>query len=195
MYVGMKNKAARDAMGIHSGPDHAARRTRPRPSCSGCRGGAQRRPRDPRHPGPAAAPGPHRRGEVSSRPSTRCKDVDGFHPDRALGGWRPDSGVISSRPCTPAGVVEMLVRSPGTIRPGSHVVIVGGPVEHRRASRLRHSLLMRKAPGGNATVTVASLAGRRTWARVTRSADILVVAIGTPGDDHRPTWSRTVGRW
>ena len=101
------------------------------------------------------------------------KDVDGFHPVNVgrLASGDPDVLV----PCTPAGVVQMLLRS-GHDPGGKHVVVVG---RSNIVGRPTAALLLRKAPGGNATVTVAH---SRTpdLGSVTRMADILIVAIGQP---------------
>jgi len=102
-----------------------------------------------------------------------AKDVDGFHP-MSVGRLATDSGDFFA-PCTPAGVVEMLVRS-GHDPSGKHVVVVG---RSNIVGRPLASLLMRKAPGGNATVTVAHSRTPDLGA-VTRTADILVVAMGRP---------------
>lgn len=102
-----------------------------------------------------------------------AKDVDGFHPVNvgrlAIG----DPDVLA--PCTPAGVVEMLLRS-GYDPAGKRVVVVGRSAIVGRPAAL---LLVRNAPGGNATVTIAH---RMTpnLGEVTRDADILVVAVGKP---------------
>ncbi len=101
------------------------------------------------------------------------KDVDGFHP-MSVGRLATDSGDFFP-PCTPAGVVEMLVRS-GHDPSGKHVVIVG---RSNIVGRPLASLLMRKGPGGNATVTVAHSRTPDLGA-VTRTAEILVVAMGRP---------------
>ena len=101
------------------------------------------------------------------------KDVDGFHP-MSIGRLATDSGEFFA-PCTPAGVVEMLVRS-GHDPGGKRVVIVG---RSNLVGRPLASLMLRKARGGNATVTVCH--SRTTdLARVTRTAEILVVAMGRP---------------
>jgi len=101
------------------------------------------------------------------------KDVDGFHP-MSVGRLATDSGDFFA-PCTPAGVIEMLVRS-GHDPAGKHVVVVG---RSNLVGRPLASLLMRKGRGGNATVTVCH--SRTTnLADVTRTADILVVAMGRP---------------
>ena len=102
-----------------------------------------------------------------------AKDVDGFHPVNVgrLATGDPDVLV----PCTPAGVLQMLLRS-GNDPGGQHVVVVG---RSNIVGRPMAALLLRKAPGGNATVTVAH---SRTpdLGVVTREADILIVAIGQP---------------
>ncbi|MDX1493731.1 MAG: bifunctional methylenetetrahydrofolate dehydrogenase/methenyltetrahydrofolate cyclohydrolase FolD [Longimicrobiales bacterium] len=101
------------------------------------------------------------------------KDVDGFHPIN-VGRLATDSGDFFA-PCTPAGVIEMLMRS-GHDPNGKHVVVVG---RSNIVGRPLASLLMRKAPGGNATVTVAHSRTPDLGA-VTREADILIVAMGRP---------------
>ena len=100
-----------------------------------------------------------------------AKDVDGFHPSNvgrlAIG----DTDVLA--PCTPAGVVEMLLRS-GYDPAGRHVVIVG---RSNIVGRPLALLLLRNGRGGNATVTVAHSRSQDLGA-VTRQADILVAAVG-----------------
>jgi methylenetetrahydrofolate dehydrogenase (NADP+)/methenyltetrahydrofolate cyclohydrolase len=101
------------------------------------------------------------------------KDVDCFHPENV--------GLVligSPRfaPATPAGVVELLVRS-GNDPGGKDVVIVG---RSNIVGKPLAALLMQKAPKANATVTVAHSATRDLAAH-TRRADILVAAMGAPG--------------
>jgi methylenetetrahydrofolate dehydrogenase (NADP+)/methenyltetrahydrofolate cyclohydrolase len=112
------------------------------------------------------------------------KDVDCFHPlnvGRLIAGLDPDSFV----PCTPAGIVEMLMRS-GNPPAGKRVVIVGRSAIVGKPLAL---LLMGKGPSADATVTVCHT---RTpgLAAMTRTADILVAAAGRPemirGDMVRP---------
>ncbi|HEY4379741.1 MAG TPA: bifunctional 5,10-methylenetetrahydrofolate dehydrogenase/5,10-methenyltetrahydrofolate cyclohydrolase [Acidobacteriaceae bacterium] len=97
------------------------------------------------------------------------KDVDGFHPINA---GRLQSGQPGLRPCTPAGIMEILRRS-GLPVAGKHAVvlgrsdIVGKPV----AMMLLHA---------HATVTVCH-SKTVDIGRYTRDADILVAAIGRPG--------------
>jgi methylenetetrahydrofolate dehydrogenase (NADP+)/methenyltetrahydrofolate cyclohydrolase len=78
-------------------------------------------------------------------------------------------------PATPAGVVELLLRS-GNDPAGKDVVIVG---RSNIVGKPLAALLMQKAKGANATVTVAH-SGTRDLAAHTRRADILVAAMGSP---------------
>jgi len=102
-----------------------------------------------------------------------AKDVDGFHPVNiaklALG---DDSGFV---PCTPLGCQRLLIES-GTEIAGAHVVILGRSMIVGKPLAL---LLMRKGKGGDATVTVVHSRSQRL-AEITRSADILIAAIGQP---------------
>ncbi|MEY2493572.1 MAG: methylenetetrahydrofolate dehydrogenase / methenyltetrahydrofolate cyclohydrolase [Verrucomicrobiota bacterium] len=102
-----------------------------------------------------------------------AKDVDGFHPANiaklALG---DDSGFVS---CTPLGCQRLLVESRIEIS-GAHVVILGRSMIVGKPLAL---LLMRKGSGGDATVTVVHSRSRRL-AEITRTADILIAAIGQP---------------
>jgi methylenetetrahydrofolate dehydrogenase (NADP+)/methenyltetrahydrofolate cyclohydrolase len=101
------------------------------------------------------------------------KDVDGFHPGNvaklALG---DESGFV---PCTPLGCQRLLTES-GIEISGAHVVVLGRSMIVGKPLAL---LLMRKGQGGDATVTVVHSRSRRL-AEITRSADILVAAIGQP---------------
>ncbi len=101
------------------------------------------------------------------------KDVDGFHPVNvaklALGD--PDAFV----PCTPLGCQRLLVES-GIETVGAHVVVLGRSMIVGKPLAL---LLMNKGRGGDATVTVAH-SRTRNLADVTRTADILIAAIGRP---------------
>ncbi len=101
------------------------------------------------------------------------KDVDGFHPVNVgrLATGAPD--VLA--PCTPRGVVELLLRT-GNDPEGKHCVVVG---RSNIVGRPMASLLVRKGRGGDATVTVAHSRTPDLGA-ITRLADILVVAIGRP---------------
>jgi methylenetetrahydrofolate dehydrogenase (NADP+) / methenyltetrahydrofolate cyclohydrolase len=112
-----------------------------------------------------------------------AKDVDGFHPVNvgrlAIG----DRDVLA--PCTPAGIVEMLVRN-GHDPAGRHVVVVG---RSNIVGKPLSLLLLRKGRGGDATVTVAH-SRTPNLGEITRTADIVVAAVGRPatvtGDMVRP---------
>jgi methylenetetrahydrofolate dehydrogenase (NADP+)/methenyltetrahydrofolate cyclohydrolase len=99
------------------------------------------------------------------------KDVDGFHPlnvaKLAMGDL---TGFV---PCTPLGVQRLLIESKIDIA-GAHVVVLGRSMIVGKPVAL---LLMQKAKGGDATVTVAH-SRSRNLEEVTRSADILIAAIG-----------------
>ena len=101
------------------------------------------------------------------------KDVDGFHPIN-VGRLATDSGAFFAA-CTPAGVIEMLTRS-GHDPSGKNVVVVG---RSNIVGRPLASLLLRKAVGGNATVTVCH-SRTADLGSVTRGAEILIVAMGRP---------------
>ena len=101
------------------------------------------------------------------------KDVDGLHPQnlgRLLRG--ETAGTI---PCTPHGVLQMLVRS-GHDPAGKHVVVVG---RSTLVGRPLAVILSNKAEGANATVTICHT-GTPDIARFTREADIVVMAAGRP---------------
>jgi len=100
-----------------------------------------------------------------------AKDVDGFHPVNAGRLSVGDETVLA--PCTPAGVIEMLLRN-GYDPSGKHVVIVGRSNIVGKPVAL---LLLRTGRGGNATVTIAHSRTPDLGA-VTRQADILIAAVG-----------------
>jgi len=102
-----------------------------------------------------------------------AKDVDGFHPINAGRLAIGDTNVLA--PATPAGVIEMLLRS-GYDTNGKHVVVVGRSTIVGRPVAL---LLLRDGRGGNATVTVAHSRTPDLGA-ITRQADILIAAVGRP---------------
>ena len=101
------------------------------------------------------------------------KDVDGFHPINAGRLAIGDPHVLAA--CTPAGIIEMLLRN-GYDTNGKHVVVVGRSTIVGRPVAL---LLLRDTRGGNATVTVAH-SRTRNLADITRQADILIAAVGRP---------------
>ena len=100
-----------------------------------------------------------------------AKDVDGFHPTNiaklALG---DSTGFV---PCTPLGCQRLLVNY-GIEISGAHIVVLGRSMIVGKPLAL---LLMQKAKGGNATVTVAH-SRSKNLPEITRSADILIAAIG-----------------
>lgn len=99
-----------------------------------------------------------------------AKDVDGFHPVNV---GRMLIGKPGFLPATPAGVMEMLRRS-GVETAGKHVVIVG---RSNIVGKPMAALLVQK--GADATVTVAH-SRTSDLAEVTRTADILIAAVGRP---------------
>ncbi|MEI6492360.1 MAG: bifunctional methylenetetrahydrofolate dehydrogenase/methenyltetrahydrofolate cyclohydrolase FolD [Verrucomicrobiota bacterium] len=108
------------------------------------------------------------------------KDVDGFHPEN-VGKLAMDdpTGFV---PCTPMGCIRLLAEA-GIETSGRKAVIVGRSMLVGKPLAL---LLMRKGPGGDATVTVAH-SRTKNLAAVTREADIIIAAIGRPhflGSDH-----------
>src|SRR5437016_13245101 len=99
------------------------------------------------------------------------KDVDGFHPlNVAKLAMGDPTGFV---PCTPLGVQRLLVESKIDIA-GANVVVLGRSMIVGKPVAL---LLMQKTKGGDATVTVAHSRTKNLEA-VTRSADILIAAIG-----------------
>ena len=100
------------------------------------------------------------------------KDVDGFHP---VNMGRLAQGLPGLRPCTPAGVIELL-RHYNLPPRGKHAVVVG------RSNIVGKPLaLMLAQPGeyGNATVTICH-SRTENLAEFTRQADFLFLAIGRP---------------
>jgi methylenetetrahydrofolate dehydrogenase (NADP+)/methenyltetrahydrofolate cyclohydrolase len=102
------------------------------------------------------------------------KDVDGFHPENVAKLVLDDaSGFV---PCTPLGVQRLLIESKVNIN-GAHVVVLGRSMIVGKPLAL---LLMQKNANANATVTVVH-SRSRDLAEITRSADIIVAAIGRAG--------------
>jgi len=99
------------------------------------------------------------------------KDVDGFHPlNVAKLAMGDPTGFV---PCTPLGVQRLLIESKIDIA-GAHVVVLGRSMIVGKPVAL---LLMQKAKGGDATVTIAH-SRSKNLEKVTCSADILIAAIG-----------------
>ena len=108
------------------------------------------------------------------------KDVDGFHPVNVAKLAMDDpTGFV---PCTPLGCCRLLAEA-GIETAGRHAVVVGRSMIVGKPMAL---LLMRRGPGGDATVTVAH-SRSRDLASITRTADIVIAAVGRPrflGADH-----------
>jgi methylenetetrahydrofolate dehydrogenase (NADP+)/methenyltetrahydrofolate cyclohydrolase len=102
-----------------------------------------------------------------------AKDVDGFHPTNLGKLLQGDDTAIP--PCTPEGI-KMLLEKSGIPVEGKHVVIVG---RSNIVGKPLAALLMQKKPGCNATVTLCH-SQTKNLGEITRSADILIAAIGQP---------------
>jgi methylenetetrahydrofolate dehydrogenase (NADP+)/methenyltetrahydrofolate cyclohydrolase len=102
-----------------------------------------------------------------------ARDVDGFHPVNA--GKLLLGDPSGFRPCTPAGIHELLIRS-GVPVEGADVVILG---RGNLVGKPMAAILMQKAPHAGATVTVCHSQTRDLPAHC-RRADILIAAIGVP---------------
>ena len=100
------------------------------------------------------------------------KDVDGFHP---MNVGRMMVGEPRFLPCTPAGVVELLVRS-GNAPSGKEVVVVG---RSNIVGKPVAVMLMQKNPRADATITVCH-SRTRGLPEVVRRGDIVIAAIGSP---------------
>jgi len=104
------------------------------------------------------------------------KDVDGFHPQNV---GRLVIGLDCLRPCTPSGVLELLMRS-GNDPSGKHVVVVG---RSNIVGKPVMNMLLQKQKGANAIVTIVHT-GVKDFPPLTRQADILIAAIGKPEAIH-----------
>ena len=100
-----------------------------------------------------------------------AKDADGLHPNNL--GRLLRGELTGAIPCTPNGVVELLLRTDNDPS-GKHVVVVG---RSTLVGRPLAVLLSNKAKGGNATVTICHTA-TPDIAVHTRQADIVVMAAG-----------------
>jgi methylenetetrahydrofolate dehydrogenase (NADP+)/methenyltetrahydrofolate cyclohydrolase len=97
--------------------------------------------------------------------------VDGFHPENV--GKLMLGDPSGFRPCTPAGVMELLARS-GVKTAGAEVVILG---RGNIVGKPMAAMLCQKGQGANATVTICHSASRDIAAHC-RAADILIAAMG-----------------
>ncbi|QGJ69228.1 Bifunctional methylenetetrahydrofolate dehydrogenase/methenyltetrahydrofolate cyclohydrolase FolD [Planctomycetales bacterium 10988] len=100
------------------------------------------------------------------------KDVDCFHPENV-------GLMIQGRPrylpCTPSGVLQLLDHydfDPA----GKHAVVLG---RSEIVGKPMANLLLQKAKGGNATVTICH-SRTENLAEITKQADLLIAAIGKP---------------
>lgn len=101
-----------------------------------------------------------------------AKDVDGFHPENM---GRLTLGLPGLRPCTPAGVLELLARHELSVA-GKKAVVVG---RSNIVGKPLALMLAQPGPRGDATVTVCH---SRTpdIAKEMRQADFLFLAVGRP---------------
>src|SRR5258706_4918756 len=99
------------------------------------------------------------------------KDVDGFHPLNVGKLMLGDS--TGFRPCTPAGIVELLARS-NVKTDGAEVVVLG---RGNIVGKPMAAMLCQKGKNANATVTICHSGTRHIKAHCHR-ADILIAAIG-----------------
>lgn len=100
------------------------------------------------------------------------KDVDGFHPVNV---GKMCVGQKAFLPCTPHGVVQLLIRS-GVKLDGAEVVIVG---RSNIVGKPLANMLIQKSSTGNATVTVCHTR-TKDIASHTKRADIVIAAAGRP---------------
>jgi methylenetetrahydrofolate dehydrogenase (NADP+)/methenyltetrahydrofolate cyclohydrolase len=131
--------------------------------------------RDPRLHGilvQAPLPAPIRESVIYAAVSPQ-KDVDGFHPVNVGKLMLGDTGGFA--PCTPAGVLELLVRS-GVEMDGAEAVILG---RGNIVGKPMAAMLCQKAKHANATVTICHSRTRDIAAHC-RRADILIAALGAP---------------
>ena len=139
LYVGMKNRAARE-MGINSRQITLPEDT-PESELLGVVAGLNADPEV--HGILVQLPLPEHIAEgMVIEAIDPLKDIDGFHPIN-VGRMATDTGIYFA-PCTPAGVVEMLLRS-GHDPEGKHIVVVG---RSNLVGRPLASLLLRRQRGG-----------------------------------------------
>jgi len=101
-----------------------------------------------------------------------AKDVDGFHPVNV---GKMVVGEKAFLPCTPHGIVQLLVRN-GVKIEGADVVIVG---RSNLVGKPLANMLIQKKPNANATVTVCHTRTKNLSSH-TKRADILIAAAGRP---------------
>jgi methylenetetrahydrofolate dehydrogenase (NADP+)/methenyltetrahydrofolate cyclohydrolase len=99
------------------------------------------------------------------------KDVDGFNPVNV--GKLMLGDQTGFKPCTPAGIVELLVRS-GVKTEGAEVVILG---RGNIVGKPMAAMLCQKSRAANCTVTICH-SGTRDIKAHCRRADIIIAAMG-----------------
>ncbi len=102
-----------------------------------------------------------------------AKDVDGFHPVNV--GKLMLGATDGFRPCTPAGVHELLIRS-GVATAGAEVVILG---RGNIVGKPMAAILCQKDRHADATITICHSRSQHT-AEHCRRADIIIAALGVP---------------
>ena len=100
------------------------------------------------------------------------KDVDGFHP---INVGKMVVGEEAFLPCTPHGIIQLLIRSKVPLE-GAEVVVVG---RSNIVGKPIANMLIQKSPTGNATVTVCHTRTKNLAEHV-RRADIIIAAAGRP---------------
>jgi len=100
------------------------------------------------------------------------KDVDGFHPVNV---GKMVVGEDCYLPCTPHGILELLIRS-GVETSGAEVVVIG---RSNIVGKPIANLMLQKRKGGNATVTLCHTRTKDMAAHCKR-ADIIIAAVGVP---------------
>ncbi len=100
------------------------------------------------------------------------KDVDGFHP---INVGRLSIGLPCFRSATPQGILTLLGRY-GIETKGKHCVVIG---RSNIVGKPVATMMLQKAYPGNCTVTVCHSA-TKDIKEITRQADILIAAIGSP---------------
>ena len=101
-----------------------------------------------------------------------AKDVDGFHPVNV---GKMVVGEECFLPCTPHGILELLIRS-GVETSGAEVVVIG---RSNIVGKPIANLMLQKRKGGNATVTLCHTRTKDMAAHCKR-ADLIIAAVGVP---------------
>lgn len=105
----------------------------------------------------------------------RSKDVDGFHPENVAALWRrrtsPEPNPVYCVPCTPRGILRLL-HAAGVELEGKRAVVIG-------RSNIVGLPVAKLLLNENATVTICH-SRTKDLGEITRSADVIVVAVGHP---------------